>query len=129
RWRDGQRLPSRTRIRTYVSSVKPPARLCETHTPVTTEVRGDYFGQPVRIPSCLHPEVKLTSQRSDSATVLNATPGVTLTNNGNTLLYGATNHQDWEDHVCDVDVAFVDGLWRRVETTVFAPEAPPLTYV
>jgi hypothetical protein len=128
-WRNGQTVPCLVQTRTYVSLTQPPSKLCKTNVPMPTEIRGDYFGQPIRIPACLHPTVILESQSSDNAVIYDAVPSRAALRTGNKLVYRATNQLSWSNHIFVNRVTKEEGYYRRVERTVTAPSLPPLTYV
>lgn len=127
-WRNGQRVPSLVRTRVYASAVQPPRQLCRCTVPLPTEIRGDYFGQPIRIPECLHPEVILESINSDDAVIYDAVPSRAALRVGNRLTYKATNYTAWAKHIFANQVSKQDGLYRRVMREVEPPALPPLTY-
>lgn len=128
-WRQGRTLPSDVRVREYVSATPPPQYKIATDVPVTTSIKGDYYGQPVVIPDCLHPLITLTSKASSDATIFDATPDADRGNTGNTLQWEATNHQTWIEHVFVNFVEQRDGLWVRTEKTVVPPRLPDLVYL
>jgi hypothetical protein len=127
-WRNGQNVPSLVRTRIYVSNAKPPKSLVRTAVPLPTEIRGDYFGQPVRIPPCLHAEVTLESVNSDDAVIYDAMPSRASMRTGNRLTYRATNYTSWAKHIFFNQVTKQDGLYRRVVREVEPPSMPPLSY-
>lgn len=127
-WRDGINTPSQMHVRTYASTQMPPKAVVKCDTPVPTQIRGDVYGQPIRLPACLHPLVELESINSSDAVIYDCTPSKTNQRNGNTLTYRATNHQTWVAHVCSNRVTDTGGLFRRVEVTVYPPAMSPITY-
>lgn len=128
-WRTGQRVPCLVRTRTYVSLLQPPETLCRASVPMPTEIRGDYYGQPIRIPECLHPEVVLESLNSSDAVIYEATPSRAGLRVGNKLVYKPTNFQTWTKHVFNNQVRKEDGYYRRTEQTVTPPSLPAPTYI
>jgi hypothetical protein len=128
-WRNGQRVPSLVRTRIYVSVLPPPLALVRCAVPLPTEIRGDYYGQPIRIPACLHAEVVLESVNSDDAVIYDAMPSRAAMRTGNKLVYRATNYTNWARHIFVNQVSKEDGLYRRVEREVKPPAMPPISYL
>ena len=118
-----------TTTRTYVSVTRPPLSYLKFQVPMPTEIRGDYYGQPVRIPACLHPTVTLESLSTDDAVIYDAVPSRAALRVGNKLVYRATNFLSWKKHTFINRVTKEEGYYRRVERVVTPPSLPPLTYV
>lgn len=127
-WRDGVNRPSDMRVRTYASTQMPPRKKVRCDPPMPTQIRGDVYGQPIRLPACLHPLVELESINSDDAVIYDCTPSKSAMRIGNKLTYRPTNHQTWVQHVCSNKVTNNNGLFRRVEITVFPPPMTAITY-
>lgn len=131
-WRNEQRVPCKVLRREYVSSVRVPDDVLEFEVPMPTEIRGDYYGQPIRLPACLHPQVELTSINSSDAVIKDLMPNRTgLRGMGNKMIMGATNFQTWEEHVCEnrlLNPGAKQVYRRRLVKVVFPPPMPPLTY-
>lgn len=132
-WRNEQRVPCKVLRREYVSSVRVPTDVLEFEVPMPTEIRGDFYGQPIRLPACLHPRVELTSINSSDAVIKDLTPSRSgLRGMGETMILGATNFQTWEEHVFENRLLNPDTKQvyrRRLVKTVFPPPMPPQTYV
>lgn len=129
RWVEGARLPTWTTVRVYVSRSQPPDAYLETDVPRPTHIRGDYYGQPVNVPPCLHPEVILESAASDDATIYDTTPSVEIEGTGNILVYPATNHSRWLDHDSEIELVKDAGLYRRTVVTREAPYMGQPAYI
>lgn len=126
---DGMTVPTRTQKLTYVSTVSPPPDVLRINPPLPSPIQGDYYGHPVRLPACLHPEVTLESQASDDAILYDCTPDVTAERTGNILLYPATNHLTWVPHISDMPTEDRDGLYRRTVIRRIPPPLPPPSYI
>lgn len=131
-WRNEQRVPCKVIRREYVSSARVPDDVLNFEVPMPTEIRGDYYGQPIRLPACLHPQVELTSINSSDAVIKDLMPNRTgLRGMGNKMIMGATNFQTWEEHVCEnrlLNPGAKQVYRRRLVKVVFPPPMPPLTY-
>lgn len=131
-WRNEQRVPCKVLRREYVASGRVPAKLLEFEVPMPTEIRGDYYGQPIRLPACLHPEVLLTSINSSDAVIHDLTPTRSgLRGMGDRMKLGATNFQTWDEHIFDKRLLNPGAkqVYRRwIEKTVFPPVMPPQSY-
>jgi len=71
-WRDGVNYPCDVRVRKYASTAKVPRAKCEK--PIPQQIKGDFYGQPIRLARCLHPTVELLSINSDQAEIFDWTP-------------------------------------------------------
>lgn len=132
-WRNEQRVPCKVLRREYVSSARVPDNVLAFEVPMPTEIRGDYYGQPIRLPACLHPHVELTSINSSDAVIKDLTPSrAGLRGMGETMILGATNHQTWEEHICEnrlLNPGAKQVYRRRLVKIVFPPVMPPQTYI
>jgi len=127
-WRDGVSYPCDVRIRRYASDKRPPRRKIKCEKPVPTQIRGDFYGQPVRLPACLHPTVELESINSDEAVVFDCTPSRSSMRTGNKMVFRATNHQSWVEHVFSNRAIKRDGHWERTQMKVYPPPMTGLSY-
>lgn len=128
-WTDGQRVGSIVITREYVSATKPPRRYTRTNEPMPTSVRGDYYGQPVNLPPCLHPYFELESVASEDAVIFDCSPfNADTRGSANKLVYPATNHQAWVKHIFYNKTVNKDGLYHRVEREVLPRRMNPTTY-
>lgn len=127
-WRDGVTVPCLMMKREWVSYTRPPPWLVRVEVPMPTPIRGDYYGQPIRLPACLHPRIELMSINSSDAVIYDATPDREQDASGNLMVFGATNFQTWDTHVCANHVTLENGIYRRTEVTVNPPPMPAITY-
>lgn len=116
------------RVETYFSNTAWNARECRTDLPQPGTIKGDYFGKDILFPECLHDDVFMESQTSDSAEVYDCIPSESSNRQGTTIHFPATNHTEWIDHVVDVKTADLGGLHRRVVTTILAPPMSKIVY-
>jgi hypothetical protein len=131
-WQNGQSVPCRVLRREYVSTMRVPASVLDFEVPMPTEIRGDYFGQPIRLPACLHPRIELTSLNSSDALIHDLTPTRSgLRGMGERMVLGATNFQTWAAHVFErrlMNPGSKQVHRRWIEKTVFPPPIPPQSY-
>lgn len=127
-WLDGLSYPTRTHIATYASATAPGPGQVAANPPMPSPINGDYYGIPIRIPACLHPDVYLLSRASDDAVIHDATPDAAADRQGNVLFYPATNHQTWQSHISAIEVKEDNGLYQRTIVRRIPPNLPPPSY-
>lgn len=120
--REGGHLPTLVRVKVFVSHQPFPETFFRLDPPVTGSVWWRLAGgESGSVPSCLHPYLEFPETVKNGRVLFGAGTVNEPFNLGQKMIFPATRHKDWRDHVYLEQVQQIRGLYMLEQREAVAP--------